>query len=84
MDEREKNLPRWAQELIRQLRLQVQTVAENSGKELAILRPRVEKLRAENDGLQELLRCAAKGGHITAIEVVNCLAGYGLVLAKDE
>lgn len=78
-DSRENNLPKWAQELIADLRKKVQSSNEPLIAELAKLRPMVQKLKDCNDGLEELLRCAAKGGHMTAQDIDKALDGYCLV-----
>lgn len=83
-DDREKNLPNWAQSLINDLRLRVQIATEQSAKEIARLRPRVDLLERRNESLNELLECAAKGGHITSSEIIEVLAGNSLVLAPNE
>lgn len=84
MDPRESNLPKWAQELIADLRRRVQYGNEPVIAEIAKLRPQVETFKARNDGLTELLACAAKGGHVTSIDITNILDGYELELRKHE
>lgn len=80
-EDREKTLPKWAQEIIAELRHRLKTDSEQAIKELNRLRPRVEFLEAKNNGLMELLGCAAKGGHMTAQEICSLLDGYELQLA---
>lgn len=84
MDEREKNIPRWAQELIGNLRTQLRANAEPLVREIAKLRPINEQLKAENEAYRELLDCAARGKHMTAEAIINLLEGYSLILVKDE
>lgn len=84
MDEREKNLPKWAQEHLYNLRLAHRAALESTAKELATLRPQVELLKRSLAGMQELLECAAKGGHLTAAQIVDTLAGYSLTLTKED
>lgn len=84
MEEREKNLPRWAQELIADLRKRVSAAVDPLTREIARLRPERDTLKARNEALIELLECAARGGHKTAQDIVNVLAGYSLTLTKDE
>jgi hypothetical protein len=69
-DEREKNLPKWAQETIARYRKD-------------LLRPKVELLQVRYAALMELLECAAKGGHLGAKEIVSVLSGYGLEMVKE-
>ena len=84
MDPRENNLPKWAQEVISSLRLRLEANREPLLTELVRLRPRVELLEARNCALNELLQCAARGGHITAAEIVNIIENYDLTLTKKE
>jgi hypothetical protein len=83
-DEREKNLPKWAQEMIRGMRLRFRSGTESMASELARLRPRVQLLENRLAATEELLTCAAMGGHKTAAEIMEVLRGYSLSLAKDE
>jgi hypothetical protein len=84
MDEREKHLPKWAQSALNDLRHQLQTQHESLKRELERLRPKVERLEVSNAAMLELLQCAAKGGHMTAKEIVQLLEGYTLQLVKDD
>lgn len=84
MDEREKNLPKWAQELITDLRKRVEYSTEPLTRELAEIRPRVRLLETRNGALLELLECAAKGGHINSQTVISVIQGYGMELIKEE
>lgn len=84
MDEREKNLPRWAQEIIINLRKRVEAQAEPLVRELATLRPRVDLLTRRNEALTELLECAALGNHKTAQEIVNIIGQYSLELIPNN
>lgn len=75
-DDREARLPQWAQSLIASLRERVRIGMEPATRELAKLRPRCAKLQAENDALKELLQAAARGGHLTAQEIVTVIQSY--------
>lgn len=76
MDSREVNLPKWAQELIKDLRQRVQFGNEPLLKEVAELRPKVASLRAKNDALMELLSMAAKGGHLASSDIIAVISEY--------
>jgi hypothetical protein len=52
-------------------------------RELATLRPVVEKLRAENGAMRELLECASRGGHVNCQTVMEVLGSFSLQLVKD-
>ncbi len=84
MDEREKNLPKWAQELIEKLRSQHRLDTEHMAKELAVLRPRVDLLQRRIGGMEDLLKCAANGGHLTARQIVEVFEEYGLTLTPNS
>jgi hypothetical protein len=84
LDEREKSLPKWAQTLIAELRQRVQFGNEALLNEVAKLRPQVEFLKRRNEALTELLDCAAKGNHKTAIEIMEIIRSYSLTLTKEE
>ncbi len=75
-DSREEKLPSWARQLIADLRKRVQYGNEPLIKEIATLRPLHKKLKAENDALKELLRAAAKGGHLTAQDIIAVIEEY--------
>jgi hypothetical protein len=79
MDDREAKLPVWAKELLAYQRKQVAMANEPLVRELATLRPLVEKLKNKNSALTQLLECAAKGGHITAQEIVAELRVHELI-----
>lgn len=83
MDEREKNLPKWAQETIKELRLRCSANAEPLARELAVLRPLIEKLRNENGALREILECASRGRHMNSQTVMDVLGSFSLQLVKD-
>lgn len=83
-DEREKSLPKWAQQMIAELRQRINSNEEPLLKELVRLRPKVELLQASNEALHELLRCAAKGGHVSAADIESVLSGYDLQLVKSD
>ena len=51
--------------------------------ELATIRPQVELLKRRIAATEELLSCAAKGGHMTAQEIINVLESYSLTVTKD-
>lgn len=78
MDEREKNLPKWAQELIASLRRRVESGNEPLLREVARLRPLNEKLKSENEAYREFLDCAARGKHMTAQAIVDVLDECGI------
>jgi hypothetical protein len=84
MDEREAKLPKWAQDLITDLRKRVEHGNEPLLKELAQLRPKMELIKARNEAMTELFECAAKGGHATAQEIVQIIEGYDLVLQPKK
>ena len=84
MDPREKNLPRWAQDLINDLRRCLNVSRDQLVTEIARLRPRVEVLECRNGALTELLECAARGGHKTAAEIVAIVEEFDLELVKKE
>lgn len=83
-DDREKNLPKWAQELIGELRTRPQYAMEAAARELAVLRPQVERLKRQVGALEELLLCAARGGHATAQTIIEVLNGHSLTLTPDD
>lgn len=84
VDGREKGLPRWAQELLGELRARVASATEPLIREVAAQRPRIQLLEREVAALKDLVTCAAKGGHRTCQEIVDVYAGYSLTLAKNE
>jgi hypothetical protein len=83
-DPREEKLPVWAKELIAHLRREIQVGREPLIDELNTLRPKVELLKASNAGMQALMECAAKGGHVTSTDITSILAGYELELVRYE
>lgn len=82
--EREKKLPVWARDLIADLRRRIEVGREPLINELAKLRPCVELLERRLGGTKELLECAAKGGHMTAQEIIEVLESYSLTLTEDK
>jgi hypothetical protein len=82
-DPREANLPKWARELIATLRLRLASATEPLTAEVARLRPQVDLLQRKLDAIEELLTCAARGGHKTAAEIIEVLESYDLQLSKD-
>ena len=84
MDPREKSLPKWAQEIINDLRRRINVACEPLIRELNKLRPLAEVHAARYGAMIELLQCAAKGGHATANEIVNIIEEFDLVLKKKE
>lgn len=82
MDPRENSLPKWSQQLIADLRNRVKYAVEPMVTELARLRPQVERLKAHNEAMQDLLSCAARGGHKTAQEIIEVIERYDLVLRE--
>jgi hypothetical protein len=83
MDPREEKLPRWAKELIADLRKRVQYGNEPLLREISQLRPQVELLKRRNEALTELLGCAARGEHKYAIEIMGIIQAYNLTLTKE-
>jgi hypothetical protein len=84
MDERENNLPKWAKELIADLRLRLAIQAKPLVQELARLRPEMARLKAINEAMTELLDCAARGKHKTSQEIIEIIRSYSLELVKEE
>lgn len=84
MDEREAKLPAWAQATIRDLRSRLASSREDTASEIARLRTENQTLSRKNSAIEELLTCAAKGGHKTSQEIISVLESYSLSLAKDE
>lgn len=84
MDTREERLPVWTRELLADLRRKVMTATEPLYRELNQLRPRMEKLKRQNEALTELLDCAARGGHPTAVEIAKMIEAYGLNRNQEE
>ncbi len=84
MDEREAKLPAWARETIANLRAKLEAATDPLVKELSQLRPRMELLKARNEALQELLECAAKGGHRSSQEIMDIIGQYDLTLTKRD
>lgn len=83
MDEREKALPKWAQELITRLR---SVIEEKNGpllRELENLRPKVDLLKRENGALREMLEYAGRGGHPTSSLITQIINSHGLELTKE-
>lgn len=81
-DPREARLPNWAREIINNLRKRLEAATEPMVKELAKLRPQMALLKARNESMQELLECAAKGGHRSAQEIMDIIGQYDLTLTK--
>jgi len=84
MDEREAKLPTWAQNTLRDLRARLASAREDSAAEIARLRTDNQLISRKIGALEELLTCAAKGGHKTAAEIISVLESYSLSLSKDE
>lgn len=84
IDPREAALPKWAMEKLHYLRTALAQSSEQQRKEIAALRPKVEKLERKNAALEELLTCAAKGGHKTAQEIIAVIESYALTLTPNE
>lgn len=87
MDERENNLPKWAQDLIAALRKKIERDPQEQQE--AIKRAQRQRdtndlIKAESEAYRELLECAARGKHLTAAAIIEVLAGYSLTLTKDE
>ncbi len=78
MDPREQNLPKWAQEMLKNLREKLDTATEPLRSRVAVLEARNHKLKSRNEALIELLECAAKGGHETAVEICKMIEVYEL------
>lgn len=83
-DEREARLPRWAQTMLSTLRERVKVATEPLVAELAKLRPKVKRLRAQNEALTELLQCAALGGHHDAQTIVEVLQNYDIPMKTRD
>lgn len=83
-DEREAKLPLWARELIANLRFRIQVGNEPLLAEVAKSRPRLELLERKCAGLEELIRCAASGGHLNAEKIVEVLESYSITLTKED
>jgi hypothetical protein len=84
MDDREKRLPNWVQEELRQLRFRLQSQGEVLTKEVAKLRNENIFLDRKYAALMELITCAAKGGHRTSEEIIQVLDSYNLTVTKDK
>jgi hypothetical protein len=83
-DDREKNLPKWAQEIINRLRRDLEQRGEILAREVAKLRPLVDLYKARNDALTELLECAARGQHKPSQEIIEILQTYDLTLTRHQ
>lgn len=86
-DPREANLPKWAQELLKQLRTQIGTALEPAvfaRRKLAEVERRLRDRDAVICSLHELLFTAAKGGHRTAQEIVGVLQSYEIFPPTTE
>lgn len=78
-DPREANLPKWAQEEIKRLRIQLQTALEpavEARRKLEACEVRCSKQHDVLSSLQELLFSAAKSGHRTSQEIISVLESY--------
>lgn len=83
MDAREANLPKWARDLIKELRDRVKYATEPLVSEVAKLRTKTDLQERKLGALTELITCAAKGGHLTSVEIINVLESYSLTVSKD-
>ena len=84
MDEREANLPKWAQQVIQELRKSIKHLAEGPAREIAKLTRENVLYQRRFEAMTELLECAARGDHKTAQEIVSIIQAYSLELVKDE
>lgn len=84
MDEREAKLPAWARNLILELRQRIDYWKDGPAKKIAELQKKNEQLESRNAAMTELLECAAKGGHMTATDIIGIIGGYSLELVKEE
>lgn len=85
-DLRENNLPKWAQELLKNLRFQLETALEpavQARRKLEVAEERCRRQASVLDALQELLFTAAKGGHKTAHEIVTVLHSYEIFKSTE-
>ena len=71
-DQREDKLPVWARELLANLRQQL----EAERRKVKGLEHESKVYYARNEALNELLDCAAKGGHKTAQTIVDMIKVY--------
>jgi hypothetical protein len=86
-DPREISLPKWAQELIRNQRIRVDTAMEpavEARRKLEACEDRNRKLSDVLNALHELLFTAAKGGHHTSQEIVGVLESYEIFKPVKE
>lgn len=83
-DPREKNLPKWAQDIISDLRKRIEYVREPLVAEIAKMRPQYERYKARYEAMQELIDCAAKGEHKDAQEIITIIENYDLELRKKK
>lgn len=84
VDPRESKLPAWVQDRFKYLRTVIRRQREDIPKDIAAVRERNTLLERKCGALEELITCAARGGHKTAAEVVNVLESYSLTLTRDE
>lgn len=78
-DPRESSLPKWAQELIKNLRIQAETAlqpAVEARRKLEACEQKCRKLQDVESALHELLFHAAKSGHRTSQEIIGVLESY--------
>ncbi len=83
MDIREGKLPAWVQAELKRLRDQL---AENRAPLIADnnrLQTRLHVVERKLGALEELLTCAAKGGHATATEIIKVLESYSLTATPE-
>lgn len=86
VDERENNLPKWAQELINRLRAEGQTRTERLTAEIEKLRPQCKLLTNRLAAMDEIMDYLVRGGHPDAAQIKRIVGGFGMniVNANDE
>lgn len=79
LDDREANLPKWARQSMKDMRVRLETALEpavEARKKLEECEKRLRKTQDVLNALQELLFSAAKSGHKTSEEIVSVLESY--------
>lgn len=86
MDAREENLPKWAKELIKDLRIRLSSAMEpaiEARRKQEAAEKKVRDLQAVQDALHELLFRAAKSEHKTAQEIISVLESYEIFKPRE-
>lgn len=81
-DDRESNLPKWAQTHIIALRNETQYTVDYLTKEVARLRPQVALLTNRLAAMDEIMEYLIKGGHPDAQKIHDIVGGYGLNIVE--